>query len=310
MELQGDCYVTAEDVRQFHSSGYLVKKNCLEITGLLRTASLVVDKVIESALQEAAHLAHAHAAENSEQVVLINGSRVVFKRNPVDNSLAIARINGVCGMAPVLQDIMCSHKMLNTFFDLLGVDDLEHLIAQLHPKRAGDGIGFPAHRDVDFRRSFDPAWEDIAGNGSYAICIIALDKMTEDNGGLYVDTTGFNGHETDGQKMLWVNADPGDFIFLHPHLTHGSGPNISASDNRRALLSGFCVYGANHKPYPGACVNMRYTRQKTPSQQRGPTSRSGDRASENCFSESDDTSFLVIQPSPWKEELCATDANH
>ena len=43
---------------------------------------------------------------------------------------------------------------------------------------------------------------------------------------------------------------------MHPYLYHGSGPNNAAA-SRKTLLTGFCAFGANHKPYPGAYVNTR-----------------------------------------------------
>ncbi len=59
--------------------------------------------------------------------------------------------------------------------------------------------------------------------------------------------------------MLWLEAAPGDMLFMHPNLYHGSGPNESKTQGRRTLLSGFCAYGANHQAYPGAGVSVRAT---------------------------------------------------
>lgn len=43
---------------------------------------------------------------------------------------------------------------------------------------------------------------------------------------------------------------PGDVVFMHPHLIHGSDSNTS--DKRRLMfINGFSYPGANHKPYPG-----------------------------------------------------------
>jgi hypothetical protein len=44
---------------------------------------------------------------------------------------------------------------------------------------------------------------------------------------------------------------------MHPQLWHGSGPNLSKTLGRRTLLTGFCAYGANSKPYPGADVSIK-----------------------------------------------------
>jgi len=139
--------------------------------------------------------------------------------------------------------------MISTFFHLLGTVDIEHIIAQLHPKLSGDGVSFPRHQDVQFRRQFDPHWCDFLGNGSYAVGIIPIDPMSEENGGLWVEHEG---------ETIWIVAQPGDIIFLHPHLFHGSGPNRSQR-SRKTLLTGFCAFGANHRAYPGSGINRRFT---------------------------------------------------
>jgi len=43
---------------------------------------------------------------------------------------------------------------------------------------------------------------------------------------------------------------------MHPNIFHGSEPNISQG-SRKTLLCGFCAFGANHKAYPGAEVNVK-----------------------------------------------------
>lgn len=45
-----------------------------------------------------------------------------------NESVSIARINGVLGIEPSLESIVRSDKMVKTFMELLGTQDLEHLI--------------------------------------------------------------------------------------------------------------------------------------------------------------------------------------
>ena len=80
---------------------------------------------------------------------------------------------------------------MQTFSEIPGTRDLEHLIFQIHPKIPGDGISFPRHRDIQFRKSYNPEWQDILGNGSYAICIMPVDPMTQDNGCLWIDKNNY-----------------------------------------------------------------------------------------------------------------------
>jgi ectoine hydroxylase-related dioxygenase (phytanoyl-CoA dioxygenase family) len=84
-----------------------------------------------------------------------------------------------------------------------------------------------------------------------------IDPMNKENGGLWVDKNNFKSEGP--EELVWLEALPGDMLFMHPNLYHGSGPNESKTNGRRTLLTGFCAYGANHKAYPGAGVSVRVT---------------------------------------------------
>ena len=268
-EAQG--YLTPEEIALFHKQGYLLKPQCL-----LQTEIDQLNDNITRALECAFHHIEQSgelSPSDEDQILHIGGSRVVFKYSP-NGSISIARINGCSGMQPALLESVRSEKMMHTFFELLGTSDLEHLISQIHPKLGFDGIAFPRHRDIEFRTLFDPNWQDILGNGSYAICIIPIDPMTQENGGLWIDRNNYKEPQGQEEDLLWIDAKPKDLLFMHPYLYHGSGPNLSTT-SRRTLLTGFCAFGANHKKYPGADVNMRLTRKE------------------------DGT--IVITPSPWSQ---------
>ena len=223
--------------------------------------NVIFDKASAPGLQQAklvskqpmcSHMGDADSCKDGDAGAVKNN---VFNRS---RYISIARINGVSCMQPALLATVRSDKILRTFFELLGTSDLEHLISQVHPKLPGDGIGFPKHRDIQFRKSFDPDWQDVLGNGSYAVCFIPIDPMTQENGGLWVDKNNYPEMQGLEEERVWVDAEPGDILFMHPYLYHGSGPNLSQG-SRRALLTGFCAFGANHKQYPGADVNVHLT---------------------------------------------------
>lgn len=254
VETQG--FLTADDIALFYKQGYLLKAQALsqaEMKQLNEDITAVIDRTIEE-IQHSKDLTFSE----DDQIIYIDGSRVVCKRRP-DQSISIARINGCGGMQPGLLATMRSEKMLYTFFELLGTNDLEHLISQIHPKLPGDGIAFPKHQDIQFRKSIDPEWQDILGNGSYAICVIPIERMTLENGGLWIDRNNYPESQGLEEDLVWLHAEPGDLLFMHPHLYHGSGANLSPDTSRKTLLTGFCAFGANHKPYPGAYVNTRFT---------------------------------------------------
>lgn len=249
-EMQG--FLTAEEIATFYKQGYLLKRQCLssaEMQELNANITAVVDRTLDT-LKDAKEVVFS----DDEQILYIDGSRVVYKRRP-NNSISIARINGCAGMEPVLLETLRSEKMLRTFFELLGTNDLEHLISQIHPKLPSDGIAFPKHRDIQFRKSFDPDWQDILGNGSYAVCIIPIERMSPENGGLWIDRNNYPEPQGLEEDLVWIYAEPGDLLFMHPYLFHGSGPNLDQTASRKTLLTGFCAFGANHKAYPGAYVN-------------------------------------------------------
>jgi ectoine hydroxylase-related dioxygenase (phytanoyl-CoA dioxygenase family) len=268
-------FLTEEEIALFYTQGYVLKRHVLkedEVEMLKEEAAAAIGRACEQAASSS-----KIAAAGKEQILHIDGSRVIFKQGS-NESFSIARINGCCGMQPSLLKTVRSAKMVHTFFELLGTSDLEHLIAQIHPKSPGDGIEFPKHQDIQFRKSFDPDWQDIVGNGSYAVCIIPIDPMSPENGGLWIDRKNYPEPQGLEEERFWIYAEPGDLLFLHPYLYHGSGPNLSATAHRRTLLTGFCAFGANHKPYPGACVNIRLT-----------LGKEGE---------------LIMTPAPWSQEPC------
>lgn len=251
-ELKG--FLSSEDIALFHKQGYLLKSQCLT-SSEINLLSDTVTETINQALKEISGSQDLIFSDD-DQIFYINGSRVVCKQG-LDQSISIARINGCGGMQPALLTTLRSEKMIRTFFELLGTTDLEHLIAQIHPKLPGDGIAYPKHRDIEFRRAFDSNWQDILGNGSYAICIIPIDPMSQENGGLWIDKNNYP-EPTGEEDIVWIHAKPGDLLFMHPHLYHGSGPNNNPTASRKTLLTGFCAFGANHQTYPGAHVNTHF----------------------------------------------------
>ena len=247
-------FLSAEDIALFYKQGYVIKRQCLnnlEINELNKRVTALIDQSL-SLINDYQDLTFFN---DKDQMIYSNGSRIVCKKQP-DQSISVARINGCCGMDPALLAVVRSKKMVHTFFELLGTSDLEHLISQIHPKLPGDGVAYPRHQDIQFRKSFDPDWQNILGNGSYAICIIPIDPMTPSNGGLWIDQNNCPKDQDLAENRSWIHANPGDLIFMHPYLYHGSGPNNAAA-SRKTLLTGFCAFGANHKPYPGAYVNTR-----------------------------------------------------
>jgi hypothetical protein len=248
-------FLTEDEIALFYKQGYILKPNCLS-SSEMKQLNEDMTTAINRALDEIQVTNDSACTE--DKIIHIDGSRVVYKKHQ-DETISLARINGCGGMQPSLLGTLRSEKMVRTFFELLGTRDLEHLISQIHPKLPGDGVAYPKHRDIQFRQSFDPEWQDVLGNGSYAICIIPIDHMTPENGGLWIDRNNYPAPQDKEEDLFWIYAEPGDLIFMHPYVYHGSGPNLAPNTSRKTLLTGFCAFGANHKAYPGAFVNTHFS---------------------------------------------------
>jgi ectoine hydroxylase-related dioxygenase (phytanoyl-CoA dioxygenase family) len=247
-------FLTPDEIKDFHSQGYLIKKGCIEPSLVQRLDGLtgqVITKIATEVLQA------KYPCSLDQQITHINGSQVVFKKHS-DREMSILRVVGCGGIEPLFLQTLRSHKMVMSFFELLGCTELEHLICQFHPKQPKDGVAFVKHRDIQYRKAFDPEWKDTLGNGSYAICILAIDPMSSENGGLYVDKKSYPKPQ-EGTDVVSLSMEPGDLLFMHPEILHWSEENRSEV-SRRALLTGFCAWGSNHKTYPGTEINVHLTK--------------------------------------------------
>lgn len=256
-------FLNQEEVQLFHQQGYFIQKKAVK-NEELECLDKMTDTMIKAVKTEIA--SEKYPISDQQQITHINGSQVIFKKYS-SNKMSILRVVGCGGLEPNVLTTLRSHQMAMTFFDLLGCNELEHIICSFHPKEPNDGVTFVKHRDIQYRKQFDPNWQDILGNGSYAICILAIDAMSSANGGLYIDKSTFppsdkkteNGESTLPENIEALTMEPGDLLFMHPEILHWSDANESEV-NRRTLLTGFCAWRANHKTYPGTAVNIRLTR--------------------------------------------------
>lgn len=195
--------------------------------------------------------------------VMHKGTQFVIDRN--GDKLQIHRIVWVGAAEPQLLQLARQPKLLVPVAQILGSDQADQLINQLHYKLPGDGVKFDWHQDVKNRRTFDPSWEDLNHKGSFVQTIIAIDPNTTENGGMYyVPKSHMRGDlyldkisspdelqkVAELDKAVPLTLNPGDIVFMHPYLVHGSQPNESAKP-RRIFINGFSYPGANKQPYPG-----------------------------------------------------------
>ena len=237
--------INAEDKEAFFTNGYLIVRKAFANTS--EHMRLNCEKMIQEVLTELNKKTYPYQEGN--QVAYLKGSQIVFQKENGRN-ISIQRIVGCGSYDDVFLQFLRSPELVDAFSFLLSSKKLEHLICQCHPKSPGDQVHFPRHKDITHRKNFDPDWQQIGEECSYAICIIAIDEMTPKNGGLFIEP--LSNHGIAEPIPLYLN--PGDALFMHPEIYHHSGPNESGK-SRMTLLTGFCIFGANHANYPGNCTN-------------------------------------------------------
>ena len=129
----------------------------------------------------------------------------------------------------------------------VGVTSPRWIVDQINLKAPRVGTGFPWHHDTAF-----VAWQqrDAIAQFGGANLVIALDRADETNGGFEVlsgthvhgpvdfdyDMADTNAGVFDESRRTLIPLDPGDAVVFHPHLAHGSGPNLSPLPRRLVAL--------------------------------------------------------------------------
>jgi hypothetical protein len=137
----------------------------------------------------------------------------------------------------------------------LGVAAPRCVVDQVNFKHPRVGTGFPFHQDSAFLHG--DAAQALAAYGGVNV-VVALDPADADNGGFVVlgrthttgERAGQHGYDTstmneglfDTTHRTAPSLSPGDAVFFHPHLAHGSERNLSS--RRRRLVTLWFVGGA------------------------------------------------------------------
>jgi ectoine hydroxylase-related dioxygenase (phytanoyl-CoA dioxygenase family) len=255
--------LTTEQISAFWKEGYVT------VPGLF--SSDEVQRISMLANEIAADTQQFKAPTTGQTFEKLQGSQIVLS---VNNSVqAINRVVWAAAAKPELLTYGRDNKILAPVSQLLESDSADHLINQLHYKMPGDGVSFPWHQDEQNRRRFDNDWQDINAKGSFVQTLMAIDPCNADNGplnvipgshhwgylefGNFLQTDSLQSLLTSKNISVDVNAaqipilmSPGDVMFMHPLVVHGSWPNNS-NQSRLMFINGFSYPGANQKPYPG-----------------------------------------------------------
>lgn len=130
----------------------------------------------------------------------------------------------------------------------LGVRHARCVVDQVNFKHPRVGTPFPFHQDSAFLHG--DAKQAVLAYGGVNV-VVALDAADAGNGGFIVlggthtqgEHDGQHGYDTstmaedrfDGSRRQTPSLQPGDAVFFHPHLAHGSEPN--RSERRRRLVT-------------------------------------------------------------------------
>ena len=186
---------------------------------------------------------------------LFNGSQFVFENH------ALHRVVWAGAHEKNLLDFGADLRILEPVSQLLGTNEMDQLINQIHFKMPGDDIEFEWHQDSQHRGYGTADWTDVNGLGSYVQTLVAIDEVTADKGPVkFVAGSNKLNHvsldKVDVNSVVDISTaeellmQPGDAVLFHPYCIHASTKNISSTP-RRVLINGYAYPGANHKKYPG-----------------------------------------------------------
>ena len=245
--------LTAAQIRQFYEIGYIL------VDGVFDEQEL---KTIEAALDRL-----TKEAESFDGMVMHRGSQFVVEQKKLNgfNRVQIKRIVW-CGAAePNLLRLGQDPRLTCMASQLLGCQQANHLINQIHFKFPHDGVFFPFHQDSRHRGYGTPHWSDTNGKGSYVQIVMAIDEVTMENGPMhFIPGSCKCGHldmpydesiptvspHFNPAEAVPAIMKPGSVVLFGPYVIHGSLPNESEK-SRRVFINGFAYPGANSREYPG-----------------------------------------------------------
>ncbi len=240
-------YINSEQMTKFLEDGYLVIKNVFDESELSQMQNLF-DLLLEDA--------KSYEGES----YLGQDCHYIFDEGRLN------RIVWCGGRQEKLLEYGINKKITGPVSDLLKTKDITQIINQAHFKLPGENVEFEWHQDSDHRRYDTDLWNDLGINGSYIQSVVAIDKMTYDNGPLKaLKNSHENGHlglkKNPSQidrlvreyEEVVFEMNAGDVIFFGPYLIHSSSINTTDMQ-RRVFINGFCTKGANKKEYPGVGI--------------------------------------------------------
>jgi len=236
--------LSPEQVSEFYERGYVRLSHVFSVGEVIEMSS-----AINRLQNQAIGLDHES---------MKNGSKFVVQKGLLE------RVVWAGAAEPSLLIYGRHRKLTSLAAQILGSDDANHLINQVHFKLPGGGF-YRWHQDSTHRGYGTELWTDVNQKGSYVQTVTAIDEATLKNGPLlFIPYSCKEGHldlpydkmgQTVSDKFNPADAvpilmKPGDVALFGPYTIHGSHENKS-DKSRRVFINGFAYPGANRKEYPG-----------------------------------------------------------
>lgn len=221
-------------------------RETLEREGWLFVPRLVEEKTLGSLLRATAALQQVAASFTQDVVIQGVGYELQSasgrKGEPAVAPGALRKITFPSKSQRAFAELRRDPQLLATLEEL-GLHAPSCLVDQVNLKLAHLGTGFPFHQDARF--VVGSTQGRIERKGGLNL-VLALDHADAENGGFQVlgrthlqglidfpyDLATMNEGVFDETHRVLVAMEPGDAVFFHPHLAHGSGPNPSARQRR------------------------------------------------------------------------------
>src|SRR3990167_5815904 len=169
--------LTPEQLRFYQANGYVVIPSVFS-----QEEVFALSRITEVLAREAKEF---QVTDPTNHIENLRGSHVVLAQTK-DGRTAVKRLVWAAAAAPDLLIMGRDQRILQLASQILGSDEADHLINQVHLKEPHDGVSFPWHQDEQNRRMFDPEWQDCGNNGSFVQIITAIDPSTPENGPLLI----------------------------------------------------------------------------------------------------------------------------
>ena len=238
--------LTGEELRRFRDEGYLLVPRLIDAERQERYVQRFLDLV-------------EGRAEKPDEMVLMRD--VMVAKGATTPTTAVHGINKALNFVtdPVLWQYACEPRTAAIAAQLVGeaaAGDLRVIVSNVFNKPPGVDGRHPLHQDLRYFRlrpadGIVAAWTALSPCTRESGCLAVIPRShrgaLRDHGNpdwQYVNRGFYGIEEVDRSERVHMEMQPGDTLFFHPLLVHGSGRNRSGQC-RRAISAHFAASRCN-----------------------------------------------------------------